>query len=875
MKIDLPVESIDTKTKDKFNLIVVDPNAGYVVGSLTDSPLKYTPGYNPRFYEDPWFVIKVSPNSRLNGSLFDSSEVGLPNYIRGKKGYQRVTHTAPTRRAAKNFVRTQNRIQIEKGLDEVFDFVRARDLTQAERMFANIDKLQLEGRLFFDTRNGPLRQIYGNRAPLTDPIEAVMDSINIFSNQVTMEEVIKSFKQSFITTFEKLNLFREGTKEQFLSSRASYEDIFNDLRKVTGEESSQAKQALKFLNYIRLLEGANTSKAGAILRMNTADVASSIASLKVVPTNLGKRLEIIGQEINPLQFVRDVAFQAFMVLRPARQLVLQQAQVGFLSPLDPTYFAGFGPIRDLNFFKLLEWFGKSTNPIEKTMLRMAETLSTFSKEDMNEVIHNMRARGLIESVDLHSYASGLGKEPVAARASLPTRVVKKLDTAFRQAGFDQGEIGNNVMSSFVAIRRYLKDNNKTLKELSNDDWDRIITNTSNMALGMLRPNNLAYQQGMLSATTQFLSFTHKIFSTLMGANPAFTKMDSFKLFVGNVFLWGGSLFGIREWLADSLVALDVKLDNEADHVEMIDNISAGAFDYVFNEFLKLFMEENESELAIGDFLAPGGNVINIAKTMFEIAANSPQETLLGPGGSILSRFYKSADYVWTLTGHGRDLPENAFSDFMEILLSGALPAFSDYTQAKLALEMDTLFTRAGEPKHLEPSFQELFAKSLLGVNSKHNLAFLDLTIGTSKRQQALTEDARKMYDVAKLYARRHVLDEIPFERMEQMAKALRTMIKAHEPRDRAFLIVQFINRMNEDQEISLDEIVNDIIFSDDAVFSGDTRMINNINQLPLSDQDKKTVTDFILGNIKPREEFANTLVKDLEETIRTLEQENR
>ena len=90
---------------------------------------------------------------------------------------------------------------------------------------------------------------------------------------------------------------------------------------------------------------------------------------------------------------------------------------------------------------------------------------------------------------------------------------------------------NNVTGSYmVALRRFMKNNEiEDLTKIDSSGWNAIRVDTSNLALGMVRPNNMAYQQGMFSIMLQFMSFQHKAFIALMGLNPAITKGQAVRL----------------------------------------------------------------------------------------------------------------------------------------------------------------------------------------------------------------------------------------------------------------------------------------------------------------------------------------------------------
>ncbi len=700
MKLDLEVDG----PSGSHTRIIIDPEDGYSIYELTTTPLKYTPGYSIRFYDDPWFVVRKDVNRRVDGDVVSTKFRDTPG---------KTVFTAPTQSAGLFRV---DKLNADAPAGVRYELVPAKSLNVTDSAASVKQLIHREGRLFYDNRNPePLKNIYGSNAKLEDPVSSIQHATALLSRQIGTEDLLSAVKNAFKNDYQ--DLIPSGKLDTLDVDKVGKELRIQFLNS-TGDKKTRAKDALAIWDYIQLVEGVDSPAIG-YLRKAGLDLA-----LWASQYGKSQKLEKWLMSFDPTRTARSATFNLFMVLRPIKQLFLQGSQIMFLSPLDPNHVFGGQVFKDA--FALRRGFSKlrSTNFEDGIKNKVYSDMMGLTNAEYNIVARRFEQSGLIDEVDVTAFAGGTRK---FKKLGIPEtrfgtfgyrarQAVEAIRGPMQKFGFDLGEGNNKVFTYSMALRQFQKRNPKLkIADYTDDQWDQINISTSNMALGMSRPNNLPYQQGMLGVTTQFLSFGHKSALALMGQNPAIKGSDAIKIVLGTYVLYGADMYGARDWVEDR--ARNAGLTNPL----LIDILAGGMVDTVFNRVWGSVIDDWK-DLDISGTFAPGINLSLINSNIIETMAEQPPYSwAFGPTGSIAGDTLKAIDFGLKLNVGNPDLsPRTKFTQFTTELLTTTVPMFGDMRFA--AVQLDKWYREAGEPEDMRHTLNTILARGLLGVRSREEIA---------------------------------------------------------------------------------------------------------------------------------------------------------
>lgn len=718
MKLDMALD-VPNGARQKADQILIKDGT-YEIGELTTSPLLYHPGYSIRFYDDPYYIVKKVEGVSINGSV-RTGEASI---------HSEAIATAGTNRQANNRIRRLEEIAKEEGEEGVtYEVIRANNINNTESTLFQKEAMHREGRLFWDERNATrLPDANGSRAKLEDPVRSLERGIGQLARQATHEDPLRSIKNAWKNDYGDLVDPRllESFDLKELSGRLAA------LRRTTNGKDARVRvrQAEELINYLRLIEGTDTAVVPA-LREATIGIAQWIGQF----TRKTRGLEKLAQVIDPFKAMRSIAFNAFMVLRPIRQAALQSAQIGYLAPLRPSYVAtpqffkdAYGLRRGISKLRLAGFDdGFSTARAAKAM--------GLTQKEYKTLIREFDRSGLIDLVDVHSFAGGAAKfRKVALPKSKSTlgtigykgrQATSAVSGWMQKIGFNFGE-GNNLTFSYnLALKRKLDQKGyKSLNSMSRRDWDELRVEASNLALGMVKPNNFSYQTGAIGVMTQFLSFSHKAALGLILQNPAIGKVDALKIFFGGFAIYGANWAGLREQSEQYLTEIGVSNRNiPGTEISLVDYISAGLIDTSFNLILEGISEDHK-DVDFG-FLTPTPDPFRFWEMQLETFVEAPWKAIGGPFGNIASKMLTASDMARAVWGTPDIDPSDKFIVTGQLLLSGALPAFNDANLAAFSYKMNQWYTQSREALPLRPTLDGILARGLLGARTKEEMAYYE------------------------------------------------------------------------------------------------------------------------------------------------------
>jgi hypothetical protein len=375
--------------------------------------------------------------------------------------------------------------------------------------------------------------------------------------QATQEGLMKTLKQGFYNEFKDLPKYIESKQLMQIDDLKGAEDLLKKGRNESyGQTRQRYSEAISILRYMRSQMGVD-SAAVPFLRQKALWLAKFVENYLgdrgiTGGQRLHRRAQLVAMKMDPFSRARKIAYGAFMVLRPARQALLQSAQITMLAGLAPGYI-GTGKI----FFDAAA-LRRGIRHLNKTGVddgwssaKIAKAMG-WSKKEYNRVVEELQRSGLLGTVNTHannSASKGLNAQldPKAGRWGRFTYNAKvKTNQGYQtlsRLGFELGERNNLTFTYLVALRRVKKRLGKDTMKLTRQDWDAIAQEADSLALAMTRPNKFMYQSGFTGTVLQFLSFQHRAALTLLGLNPAMSGKDLVKVWFSTYALWGGNMFG--------------------------------------------------------------------------------------------------------------------------------------------------------------------------------------------------------------------------------------------------------------------------------------------------------------------------------------------
>lgn len=721
LKNDLPIDADSHKVS---NILI--NNSDYRAGELSTQVLNYHPGYSTRFYEDPYVIIKKS-KKLVDGKLQDVEE---------------AIRMSPTAGDARAFVTRSYKgakplpdgTFQSKRLGDRFEIRRVRDINQTESAFLQRQTLQQEGRLFWDERNfNRLKDTSGNMARIMDPAPALERATALVAREVTMSDTLKSLENAWKGEFMDLL----PRKPELYDNMGSMIKELEGLRRTNTvkELNKRYDKAIRFARYIDFMEGTGDAFAPAARKM-LINLAGSLERFFGTGNAAARTLEKWGESFDPIKTMRSVPFNLFMRFRPARQYLLQSAQIGFIAPLDPTYVAsgkifmdrialgsGLSKFRNLGFDD-----GFSTKNLSSLM--------GVSQAEFRKIVKEFDRAGLINAVDVHAFKGGVKRfDKVGAEESFrgSRKAWNYVADQFQQ-GFDQGEANNVLFSWLMALRRFQKSNNLKVKDITKEQWDKIAIDGSNLSLAMIRPNDFRYQRGALSLATQFMSFQNKALLAMLGQNPAIKGKDTWKLFLGTQLMYGGNMFGARNFYEGMFSDLGLLISgNEPigpNGESIIDMLAGGAVETIINELGNITYGEDQWQDLDLSFMAPGIDITRIRTDLLEAAASGiGAEVILGPFGSIGAGFVQAVNDVHKfLIGPSEFFgPADKIYAIAHLSAKELLPQYNDIAQAHFAKKLGFWQNQAGDTQDVEAAMNDILARAVFGIRSRQYTSYYDVT----------------------------------------------------------------------------------------------------------------------------------------------------
>jgi hypothetical protein len=553
--------------------------------------------------------------------------------------------------------------------------------------------------------------------------------------QSTQEGLFKALKVGFEREFGDLPYFWQNRSKLKSDSLGKLEeDLKTGRNEASGNTRARYNKALEIIRYMRTQMGTDSALVPA-LRQGTINVAVMLERM------LGPKsakvlggIEKWGLSMDPFATGRKIAYSAFMVLRPARQILLQSAQISMLTGLAPTYI-GTGKIfldaiglrRGLTRFR---WAGFDDGWSDA---KVAKAMG-LKKKEYKRLVEEFQRSGLMGSVNTHSFNANARNlqsqlDPNAGKWGRFAYTAKAKGRGVYNTlakGFELGEQNNLTFSYLVALKRITKRDEITdLTKLSRKQWDDIASEADSLALAMTRPNKMAYQSGYTGMLFQFMSFQHRALVTLLGFNPKLSRTDSIRLATGMVFLWGANTGGMEDFAREKIAqwGLSKYLGKEiVPGISFEDIIAAGLIESGFNAIGHAVSDEYK-DFNLG-ILAPGAAVVEIYKQVYKIVAESPTESLalLGPFSNQASGFAKGLNFIQGEANNPTRTPGEKFVRAADYMLRNTLPQYNDANRVWVSYQLGEFIDKDGDKQGMATTIATLTARGVLGIRTKEEMS---------------------------------------------------------------------------------------------------------------------------------------------------------
>lgn len=794
MELDVGVDTVSGK-RAQADLVIID-RSGYELGELSTSPLTYHPGYTFRFYDDPYYVIKKTNGATLNGVARTGD-----NAV-----HSEAIWTAGSKLEGESKIR---RIEFEEGVE--WEVVPMRDISQTENTLMQKQVLHREGRMFWDDRNfDRLPDVNGNRSRLMDNNKAVERGVALAASQTASEDLTKGLKKAFSAEYADLAEIRKADLAQ-TDLHALSKQLRAKMRNITDSKlKKRYLDAAEIVEYFRLMSGVDSS-AVPVMRSAALGVTHALHRWSGGrASNFFGRAENWFQSFNPFRMAQSAAFHAFMVTRPLRQLVLQSAQIGYLSPLAPGYVASGKLFRDSYHLRRGIAKRKIAGYSDGISVGGAAKAMGLTTKEYRLLMKEFDRSGIMALVDVHSFAGGASK---FHKQALPRSGVGKIGYKARQYGrgtldwmkkygFDRGEGYNLSFTYALALHRQLKKGGKSLLEWSRADWDKLRVDASDLALGMIRPNSFAYQNGAWAVTTQFMSFSHKAMLGLVGGNPAIKGLDAARVVAGTYMLYGANMFGARDFVEETLTAMGLtdQAIPGADGSTLVDLLSAGIVETTFNRFWDLTSSDYK-DLDL-EFMAPGLNFARMWDMQLGMLARQPGKVVFGPFGNVFSRVLQSFDFVSSAIAGNPDLdPADKLTYGANAIMAGTFPMYNDTMNAYIGWQADQWYRASGEALPLRPTFNGLIARGFFGARTREEIGLYRLERKIWESKEEMTEIVKANQQWYTTLINRHYNGELSYDLLRNQVHMLANMYESFPEAKRAEVLERsMVERLDNGKE---------------------------------------------------------------------------
>ncbi len=668
------------------------------ISELPMHVLKYDPNYIPRYYKESYFIV--------------STTKGLKNGLESKTHLDVVAVVGDLSEANSKIAAMKASGQFGEDVELVVKHDRT--MSQVERStIEKQDNIAL-GRMFYNKKKQHLQGAHG-LAEVADPVESLIRAIDQTSKVVANSDYIALMKTRWMNMFGKQhNLVVGDTFPKTAQEIGSADTGVGDMR----------QQAVRLWEHIRTVEGIEVTEQRA-WRNAWVGLADNIIGNSTKDTLTGKVRKVAAMPASWLgensvnKMLRSAGFFHLIAMNPVRQAFVQSKQWMFISALAPQYSLKvplhnkavlMGLTKDLN----LATYAKTE--------AMSAKMMGLTVEEWRNWMKKFRETGIPYSVESHDMvrdslkflSNSIDGNRLQRGAAMTKSAIMAVPNAFKNVGFNYGELNNLINTFLVAQNKWSKVNGRMPRTTA--EFNEIAATARGYTFSMTKVGSFRYQEGLLSALTQFMSVQHKAaLAILPGGSKAFTPAEKGRIAVGQLVLNGVTGLGLYEMYQEGKAQLGLDMPEAWDKY-----IVGGLFERVINESLHTILGDDGKELAIAEATSPLSGVYedtlySWGKALF----TSQDKTLIEMAASmnVVNKYVEVARVIQDIT----NVPELAGDeDRMKIMIEQFGTVFSGYSQyvkARAAMRLGQHVTASGNLT-LSATFKTALAEGLFGINQR-------------------------------------------------------------------------------------------------------------------------------------------------------------
>ena len=664
-KLDRPVDTPDGSVQ-----YVIGRKGNMKISPLRYNQVKYTAGGH-RLYDGKYFVkMAVTDTLKSGTSIIKNPKTFIVAKTRGEAqewsdkwnemidAYRAFEKTPTDPKALKHLETTLARNGFEEGVEDFAAIVKREKLNGDHRLEVAFDReepsayatlrsredvydqtsvigpheswYETSGRMYYSRKGKPLKGPQEERASFIDPFKTAQMAIETNIHRAAFTNFRVAAINTWMNTFSKY-LPKNG--------KAPESNFFSDVALESGDQFVR-QRAEQLRKVIKRQIGTRSSNQEAMeigVRRFAEWVEGTTGSSKAASAvfNIFSR--------DPITALKSLAFDLKLGLFEPSQLLIQTQTATAMAFVDPVGFAKFG--RDLI---PIRWaLANGTDEV-------GSVLGKMSSMDAGEFKSFMRVLN-------ESGAMNVGNELVYfERATLePLSQGKAAVGRIRQWGrypFYEAERINRIASFRIAWNK-LRDEVPLEKMTSKENRAKLAGMTDKFSMNMTQASSAAWQKGILSASTQFLSYQTRFIENILPkiGSKQWTTSEKIRLAASQIALYGAAGVPMGQYLLAQLTSSNPELRDLAEENptlyraatgglidSMLFAISGGSLDVAASDrvaiakgvedtLAKLFGQDSRStsflEMLGGAPLAIGlelGSDIVSAYNLMQVAAHSEQ-----------------------------------------------------------------------------------------------------------------------------------------------------------------------------------------------------------------------------------------------------------
>lgn len=567
------------------------------------------------------------------------------------------------------------------------------------------------------------------RAPIKDPLSAMITSADKLSKRIAMDETYRGMKARFLAAYEDV------------LPRGQYPNSVDEIATADPAKHRMVDQAKVMFNWMEAIQRPDKVSVDESFKKFMSRLANYMGRKGWDKTEKATRA---SSQIAPVGFIKKTVFDVFVALNPPRQLTLAVADSLKTAAIAPKYLASGQIFRDSTAMKMVS---------KGVPLSKAAKFAGRPESELKTLIKEFKSSGLSSGIQQQARVQkgiGTGTEELPLQEAAKGKgTLSKIKGVSEEIGFQNAERLQNL-ASWLAFREAKRTSAKRFN-LTRTELDEVTGKARSFAYSQTKEASPAYNTSAAATVMQFAGVIHKgISMTLpeaLGGSRLLSGTEKAKLWTFLLSTYGLSLTkGIDEEL--------IKIENQ----EVRETLRGGLLWLLINKTTGASI--STKNLNPADYAGFAERLYSIANADWSRAT---------PALGLIDKFKYNAQIASGLWGDvGSDAFEMDTVEKMKVqaqALAEFFPAASNYMKGQVYQEMKRSVSKHNYTKDAELTSAEIFFKSF-GFQTKEEE---DRFLIRSMRQATLKE---KQEDVKSLIEGIRAVASVKGISNEEVAKRL-------------------------------------------------------------------------------------------------------